>query len=72
MKQFLLFLIICLLCISTFEKIKKGPLPRTVKQRGLIKSKITYEHILNHHQGYYKNTSAINFKGDVLAYVTPW
>lgn len=50
----------------------KGPSEESVFSRKLISTSVKYADIIKYHKSYDTNVHQINFKGDVLGYVTPW
>ncbi|XP_019551041.3 chitinase domain-containing protein 1 [Aedes albopictus] len=53
-------------------KVKQGPQPTSVFDRGLIQEEPSAKDILVESGAYYEETALKNFKGTVLGYVTPW
>ncbi|XP_058450849.1 chitinase domain-containing protein 1 [Malaya genurostris] len=53
-------------------KVKQGPQPSSVFERGLVQEEPSAKDILVENGAYYEETSLKNFKGTVLGYVTPW
>lgn len=52
-------------------KVKQGPQPSSVFDRGLIQEEPSAKDILVESGAYYEETALKNFKGTVLGYVTP-
>ncbi|XP_055638349.1 chitinase domain-containing protein 1 [Toxorhynchites rutilus septentrionalis] len=53
-------------------KVKKGPQPSDVFDRGLMEEEPSAKSILVESGTYYEETALKSFKGTVLGYVTPW
>lgn len=52
-------------------KVNKGPVDRNVHDRNLVIDEPTSESIIKESATYYKNTSARQFDGPTLGFVTP-
>ncbi|KAM7429736.1 Chitinase domain-containing protein 1 [Porites harrisoni] len=57
------------------KKNKENRMPHletNVMSRGLVVENPKTRDIIKFHSSYYKNTTEVNFEGEVLVYVTPW
>ncbi|CAN0403194.1 unnamed protein product [Pylaiella littoralis] len=57
---------------SSNDDALRGPVPLSVRDRGLVTTQVSTASILREHQAWHSEETTKNFQGETLGYVTPW